>query len=404
MATKVNGWKGVPYALPAQAPVAPASPRPTSGWMGVPYALPENGGPTQEAVSEASDMGDPAQALQNNFNALKAKGFHPTGPINKTDNKLTDQEALKNLNVENTYLSPEDYNKLVQAAALTDPVKERKKQLTDLDTFNRDTISAIPVQTDLSPLMALADQWSGSKLAQSYHKPSGPEDRAKLLMDYGAKTEANKQKVMDEVLKAAQYMKSGTATNQLTSMLTGTQAAGYAPPKPPGGGSGARMDWQIAQEGNKVSKEFQESKGRLDSLSTALASGNLGDVTRALSLAARELSSEKGVLTDQDIGRVLPQTIGMSADKFASWITNNPNVKLDPKILQGLRDELPRALGRLQSRQAAKLAVLQDSMRASPELAGKTHILDAPKNSFTATPVKTEPTLKDMFHEFLQKK
>ncbi len=404
MAKKVNGWQGIPYALPQQAPVPPRTPSP---WAGVPYALPEEmqSTPTQASVDQASTTNPTdAESLAQNFNRLKSTGFQaPSGPINRTENKLTDQEQLKNLSVENTYLSPEDYNKLVQAAALTEPVKERKQQLANLDQFNRETIDSLPAQTDLSPLAALVDQWTGSNLSRSYKRPMAAEERAKLLMDYGTKTEANRQKLLDEVMKAAQYMKSGTATNQLMSSLTGIQGAGYVQPKPTSSGSGARMDWNIVQAGDKINKDFLAANSTLDQLQTAIQGGKLADVQQALSLAARAISGEKGVLTDQDIGRVLPQTIGMTADKFQAWLTNNPGVVMNPKILQTLRDQIPVIRARLQATKQAQLGTIQQAMKNSPELAGKANLLDPTRSTIAAPPgAKQEMGIKDMFKELLK--
>lgn len=394
---------GIDVASALAKPAAPPAGLP-AGMLSMPVSD-KPAAPVAMEAAPAAAVSSPAQVAEATKTLSTALGQPPGMAANNFQNKVQAQSGIQRRVVQDTYLSPEDYQALVDAAESVTPVQEQKKRLADLDKLNAASISSIPDYEDKSPLLNLIDTWTGSKLAAGYKRPMGTEDRAKILMEYGAKTKSDHEKVLQDVLKAAQYMKSGTALDQATSGFLASTGMGRSAPRATGGaGTGAKDDWKVIQEGNKVGKEFEESKSRLDAVRSALASGQLGDVKRALSLAARELSGEKGVLTDQDIGRILPNTIGMTADQFAAWISNDPSVQLNPAILQGLRAEIPRALARLQSRNAAKIATLQESMKNSPAFRGKTTLLDPFKNSMEKTQgPAAEPSLKDMFKEFVKK-
>lgn len=65
----------------------------------------------------------------------------------------------------------------------------------------QERVNNMPVQTDLSPLMALADAWSGSHLAQSYKPPTTPAERIGMLQKIQAEIDKRSDNMDDNQIK-----------------------------------------------------------------------------------------------------------------------------------------------------------------------------------------------------------
>lgn len=326
------------------------------------------------------------------------------------ESKLTSDQANTTGLRQDVYMDPSEFNALVAGVEQTEPIKRQLAAQAARDQLGIDVMSSLPGGVDVTPLMALVDQWTGSKLAQSYRPPANYEQRAKTLLDFADKAQKGRQELADSIFKNVQYMKAGSYQDQQIQKLGEMLGYGNKNAPPPGSGNRGRQsaidDWKVIQEGNKVYKEFQESKSRLDALDAAFASRDVGSIGRALSIAARELSGEKGVLTEQDVGRVLPKTIGMSAAQFEAYILDNPQVLVDPNVIEGLKQEAKRARARLKTRQREKLGALQNSMKNSPAFAGKTSLLDPYAASIgEPTPeAPAGPSLGELFKKRLEQR
>jgi hypothetical protein len=164
----------------------------------------------------------------------------------------------------------------------------------------------------------------------------------------------------------------------------------------------AANEWKVINENQKLLKGFSEDKSLLDALKVALNSGNVGSIQRAMGAAARILSRETGQMTNQDIGRVLPDTVGMDLAKFQTYITSNPEVLVDPYIIQGLIDEVGKSEQALRDRYLERHKAFNSQLEAS-ETFGKmpsikkiqepnTKIIEGEKKQTPATP---QPSVLD---------
>jgi len=125
--------------------------------VGRPDLLPNFGTPptTQTGINLASDQG----AGSSPSSGFNMGGFEPY------------------------YKNPEYLNLIKQwEASRGDAVAAQKAGLAGLEQRNQQYQNQ-PLQLDLSPLMALSDQWFGGDMGKQYKRPESPTDRVKALSD-----------------------------------------------------------------------------------------------------------------------------------------------------------------------------------------------------------------------------
>jgi hypothetical protein len=78
-------------------------------------------------------------------------------------------------------------------------------------------------------------------------------------------------------------------------------------------------------------------------LNNALESANYMEIMNQLSTLAKTVGSEVSRLTEDDIHRALPATLGMDLTKIGAYLTSNPSVAATPKVVASLREAAHRA-------------------------------------------------------------
>lgn len=387
---QANPWSG----LMNQAEMAP------------PAAAPQEAAPTQESINQASEIGQMAQQLPTGMQP----GVAADPRRDKWNAEAKLQDTIKNIVAANTYMGPEQANALMGMVKDLPIMKEREESRARERELQREVLSSLPTGVDVSPLMALTDAWTGSNLAKSYKAPPGWDARAKLLLDYGQKMQKDEQDQLDSMIKMAQYMKSGSTTEQLGSVLGQSYSMGQTPlGQPKLGGAGRPRDPQIEDKylismANKAYDKFSEANRQLNTLEDNLARGDLQGLQISLGFASRQLGGQMGVLTDKDVRQTLPATGLQTLAQLEAYVTNNPNVLLDPKITKGLKELAAIARTKLESKYTDDLGKLRNAVSAS-SLKGREPILDAYKLTPKAPEAaeKKAPSLKDMFQKLMEK-
>lgn len=149
-----------------------------------------------------------------------------------------------------------------------------------------------PVQLDISPLAALTDSLTGSKLQQGYDKPQGIKER---IGQQSAFAELQRKGAADIV---DQLSKQGSNKAQMEYLkMVGTQKR-----------SDRNYDFQTREklfrgfEGNKIVVGAKEALAGVGSARELLNSGtSVGE--NAFKQALARASGEKGPLSDQDVER-----------------------------------------------------------------------------------------------------
>lgn len=331
------------------------------------------------AMDNSREAASPIPLVEQfNQMALIPKG---TGPRDTWMDRVTQKNQEQNKITENLYASPEEYNQLVGAVMNTEPVRQQQALLEAQDELAQDVISNYQTGMDLTPLMALTDAWSAKNpnLARAYKAPPGYGEKAKLLLDYGSKMADDRQRLMDKIMSGVQYMKTGTtSTGTLADLAALTQRGQTPAPAPRGGGNrtdSVEARWVITNA-KKLSEAFNDEMKQLSQIEANLARGDLQGLKISTGYISRVLGGEKGVLTDADIGRVMPSGLGLTIDNLEAYVTNNPNVLVDPVFMRGLQELLAEGKRNLRKKYDRDRLNFQNAVKAEPTLSSKAGLVD----------------------------
>ncbi len=167
-----------------------------------------------------------------------------------------------------------------------------------------------PAQVDLSPLLALSDSWGGTKLAQSYARP---QDNKDLLMKLRSELDKNSQGMSEQqvqLLKAQLETQARKEDREATRDLTKSnkEIANAVREQ-------ARND-KLSEQGLKHLKDAQDAWNKdpiakdatdkfyqVTGVRNAINEAATNPALKGIVPALIARLNEKGVLTDQDIGR-----------------------------------------------------------------------------------------------------
>lgn len=328
-------------------------------------------------------------------------------------NQLDLSQGMSTGKSRNSYMSGPEYDILAQAAMSTEPNRALQAGIDEQQGMYEDVLRNMPTgMVDLTPLMAMTDAMTGSKFAQSYKAPGDMYDNVKLLSGLQDRTQSSKERLAQLIMNETGGLKQGQDEQGYKSGIEESQKAGFAVPQPHAprlGQSGltpsgvANAEKWIIGENQKMLKDFSSDKSSLDNLNRALAGGNLEDVRRALAQAARVISGEKGVLTEGDLTRVLPKTLGMDMAQFQAYVTSDPAVTLDPYMLDGLKRAVASSELDLRRRYAEKHQAFNSQLEGSSAFGGipSLPVLQSPNNRIFAPPPPQKPdsSFEDMMNK-----
>ncbi len=112
-----------------------------------------------------------------------------------------------------------EYEKL-----LLEQVNAQKSAIPELQEYVK-AQNAQPVQTDLSPLMALTDTWTGSKLAQNYKSPETGTQRIKHMTDFQNMEQKQRDSIVDNLTKLVAGKNQGRAVETQMRQARSEEAA-----------------------------------------------------------------------------------------------------------------------------------------------------------------------------------
>lgn len=127
---------------------------------------------------------------------------------------------------------------------------------------------------------------------------------------------------------------------------------------------GLKIEKEFTDRGEKIMKEVNETIGGLDSLEGALRSGNPAQISATMSKAARVISGEVGVLTDKDVGRILPSTLAKDVKSLVTYLTSRTEQNLDPAAFDSLRMLTLKAKKNIADRSIDKFSNLSNVFKA----------------------------------------
>ena len=243
--------------------------------------------------------------------------------------------------------------------------EERKGLAGTESLIDKYAKAGVKGEVDLSPLLGLVDSWTGSNFSKFYQPPENQTAEERALDVAKLKTALAKAKG-DLVKKEADIIKSygqqlegdkQDPFSQYMRLQALEQGKENARTRQERYDEKQRVDAEnmISKEVGKIKEQVIDMNNQLDIADTALASGELGKITPVLATLARNLSGEKGVLTDRDINRILTNTLQMDAAKAKAYIASDPKAKLDPRVTSALRELIDLARTKNSAALKAKL-------------------------------------------------
>jgi hypothetical protein len=157
-----------------------------------------------------------------------------------------------------------------------------------------------------------------------------PEDRSEFLRKLRQDVQHGQGALTDDEIN---FLKTQLASKQ-AARQEGTQARFLA-------GKDADIYRDVVKKFEKPAEGIQTFYQSSDAVKQAFQSGDMFSIQSALSNFAR-MNGEKGVLTDQDIARVMPANLKTKAISWWSKVSSDPTVQAPPEVLDALMKNMDR--------------------------------------------------------------
>jgi len=171
-------------------------------------------------------------------------------------------------------------------------------------------LASIPNVTSGAGIQNLLGFLAGDPAGATQQKSTGDDakDVQRKLLDAAAKIQGQRKQLLAELLdvaKATAKRKKGGVTPTAAANITAT------------------LENRVQKLIDKEDQSFSATSLQLAQIDGALASGQLFQMTAVLGQLARQVSGEKGVLTNKDIGRILPFTGVQLAANIKAFISGD---------------------------------------------------------------------------------
>lgn len=205
---------------------------------------------------------------------------------------------------------------------------------------------------DLRPFAQAAKGYGATNV---YIPTEAPEDRTAILNKLeNAVAEAQQGLTKDQVLALKNMMEAGQQRGALQALQSEQNRQ-------------MRVFENVSRKFDKPQQELADFYQAHDAFKSALEAGDVAAVQSALSNYSR-MTGEKGVLTDQDIARVITPTLSL---KFAQWrasLTSNPNTPIPKEILTSLASGLDRLKAAAETKIASRIDATERQASVGPGL------------------------------------
>jgi hypothetical protein len=131
------------------------------------------------------------------------------------------------------------------------------------------------------------------------------------------------------------------------------------------GNQDIRIFQDIKKSYNKPIEDINTFYQAHDVVNSALESGDVTAIQSALSNYAR-MSGEKGVLTDQDIIRVMPSNLKTKAAKWWSAVSSDPTVQAPADVVEALRKGLIRLKSAAETKTKKSMELIKSEAEQGP--------------------------------------
>lgn len=182
-----------------------------------------------------------------------------------------------------------------------------------------------------------------------------PEDRTEIL-----------RKLQKELTTA----KGGLTGDQVAFLRTMMEDKKSAQAALSQGNQDIRVFQDVKRAYDKPAEDIQDFYQAHDAVKLALNSGDITAIQASLSNYAR-MSGEKGVLTDQDITRVMPNNLKQRAAKWWANVASDPTVEAPPEVIEALARGIDRLKQAAETKAKARFERVRSETEEGPGAYGK---------------------------------
>jgi hypothetical protein len=209
------------------------------------------------------------------------------------------------------------------------------KQQANVDQYDRLAQTQAQANTfaqnDMSPELNFMSQLTGVDLLKGYNAPKGNEVGRTDLLKLLKEKQTGQGGITDDRVNLLKEMLKHRSEDKLNDKQSRFDQA-----------QDTRAFQDVKKSYGKLSDDLQSFNQSYNVVESAVKTGDTYALQNALSNFAR-LSGEKGVLTDQDIVRVVPTNMKMKTAQTMAYLRSDPTVPVPPEV----QTALIKALGRL---------------------------------------------------------
>lgn len=205
---------------------------------------------------------------------------------------------------------------------------------------------------DLRPFAQAAKGYGATNV---YIPTEAPEDRTAILNKLeNAVTEAQQGLTKEQVLALKNMMEAGQQRGVLQALQSEQNRQ-------------MRVFENVSRKFDKPQQELAEFYRAHDAFKSALEAGDVAAVQSALSNYSR-MTGEKGVLTDQDIARVITPTMSLKFAQLRSKLLSDPSTPVPKEILTSLASGLDRLKAAAETEIASRIDAAERQASVGPGL------------------------------------
>lgn len=212
--------------------------------------------------------------------------------------------------------------------------------------------------SSVTPILGLIDAWTGSNLAATQPKPQTPEDRAAMALKLQSAISDAEGKLSKEKLDLLKtQLGSGQKKMDPFALwnIAGRQERGKEAIQMKQSEIARRKEDVIRKDIQKISDEVAAQEEKLGQIQEAFATNDLQRVSSMLANFSRVVAGEKGVLTDNDIGRLVPDSIAKTITEKIAWLSKIPTGPLPEGYTQRLLDAVNTAREKIAEKHSTQL-------------------------------------------------
>jgi len=226
-----------------------------------------------------------------------------------------------------------------------DPKKDPTASVIDKIIGKAEKLRETPKDLDLTGIMGLVDDMYGTKMAATYKKPTTRQEALKR---------ADKLDDLADLYKLKMVIKDMDYENKLKlQMIKLSRKPAVSDVELRG------VRRELRKQLVKNTDSYEEDVSRLEQIGKFFRTGKRNLTYSALGPAARVISTEVGRLTNEDLKRIMQDTIGTDWAGFIGYIEDKPDIIIPENVRRALIDMVELGKDTIRKKHIKKLRNLE---------------------------------------------